>query len=145
MFYSLACSKRIHWRKVAAWGACEQWTSPRALISFPGASGMTSGFGPLPGVMCVLLDLFTSWLGPKCLRGEGNHMFIRFAFQGIVLCCPSTCCCSDLIVQRGVCTFVTCPGSLAALRGWGCALLYPHICRLTQGSDSPQQLCWPPD
>jgi hypothetical protein len=46
---------------------------------------MTSGFGSLPRVMCVSLDLFTSWLGPKCLDQEGNHMFILFVFQAIVL------------------------------------------------------------
>ena len=70
----------IHWLRVAVWGA-----GHRLLISLPGANEMTSGFGTLPGVMCVLLDLFTSWLGPKCLHREGNHMFIRFMFQDIVL------------------------------------------------------------
>lgn len=75
----------IHWLRVAVRGASEQRSWPQALISFPGANEMTSGFGSLPGVMCVLLALFTSWLGPKCLHGEGNHMFIRFVFQDIVL------------------------------------------------------------
>lgn len=138
MFYSLAYSKIIHWLRVAVWGACEQWSLPQALISFPGASGMTSGFGSLPGVMCVLLDLFTSWLGPKCLHREGSHMFIRFVFQGIVLrAFPPTCCCSDLIVQLGFCRFVKFRGYMEALLGWGHALLHPHICSLTHCSDSP--------
>lgn len=75
----------IYWLRVAVWGAREQPSWPQALISFPGANGMTSGFGSLPGVMCVLLALFTSWLGPKCLHGEGNHMFICFVFQDIVV------------------------------------------------------------
>lgn len=45
---------------------------------------MTSGFGSLPRVMCVLLDLFTSGLGPKSLDQEGNHMFVLLALH-----CPS--------------------------------------------------------
>lgn len=81
----------IHWLRVAVWGASEQRSWPQALISFPGANEMTSGFGPLPGVMCVLLDLFTSWLGPKCLHGEGNHMFICFVFQDLVLLLAPVC------------------------------------------------------
>lgn len=61
---------------------------------------MTSGFGSLPRVMCVSLDLFTSWLGPKCLDQEGNHMFMLFVFRAIVLMLTS-------VVQECVSAFVS--------------------------------------
>lgn len=46
---------------------------------------MTSVFGSLPRVMCVLLDLFNSGSGPKSLDQEGNHIFMFFVCQAIVL------------------------------------------------------------
>ena len=120
LFYPITYSEMIHWLRVAVWGAYEQWSLPQTLISLPGASGMTSGFGSLPGVMCVLLDLFTSWLGPKCLHGEGKHMLVHFTSgrwshadlsdsgEGLSFCllsgflktcaAPLTCRCSDWVI-----------------------------------------------
>lgn len=139
-----------------------------ALISFPGASGMTSGFGSLPGVMCVLLDLFTSWLGPKRLHREGNHMFIRFVFWAFVLLLargvPGMCLTfcflpgfletspssvdAYLVAFRpsprlGFCKVPGVPGSPAELGL--CPLLRPCVCTLTYPGTMAPQLCWPPD
>lgn len=74
----------IHWLWVAVWGAKEQPSLPQALISFPGAGGMTSGFGSLPGVMHVLLDLFTSWFGAQVSpQSWGATCFSALWFQAL--------------------------------------------------------------
>lgn len=83
MFYPLAYSKMIHWLRVAVWGACEQWSLPWSLISFPGASGMTSGFGSLPGVMVCFVRLVYLMIRTQVPPWRREpHVYL---FQGIVL------------------------------------------------------------